>query len=82
MERPGCQNFKPLKRKFVTNLALLLFLNLMVKPFWMFGIDRKVQNVLGAGEYGLYFSLFSLSILLNILLDAGIINFNNRSIAR
>jgi O-antigen/teichoic acid export membrane protein len=71
-----------LKRKFVTNLALLLFLNLLVKPFWMFGIDRKVQNVLGAGEYGLYFSLFSLSILLNILLDAGIINFNNRTIAR
>ncbi len=48
----------------------------------MFGIDRKVQNVLGAGEYGLYFSLFSLSILLNILLDAGIINYNNRNIAR
>ncbi len=71
-----------MKRKFVTNLALLLFLNLLVKPFWMFGIDRKVQNVLGAGEYGLYFSLFSLSILLNILLDAGIVNFNNRSIAR
>ncbi len=71
-----------MKRKFVTNLALLIFLNLMVKPFWMFGIDRQVQNVLGAGTYGLYFSLFSLSILFNILLDAGITNFNNRSIAR
>ncbi len=71
-----------MKRKFVTNLALLLFLNFLVKPFWMFGIDRKVQNVLGAGEYGLYFSLFSLSILLNIMLDAGIINFNNRNIAQ
>ena len=71
-----------MKRKFITNLALLLFLNLMVKPFWMFGIDRKVQNMVGAEEYGLYFSLFSLSILLNILLDFGIINFNNREIAQ
>lgn len=71
-----------MKRKFITNLALLLFLNLLVKPFWMFGIDRKVQNMVGAEEYGLYFSLFSLSILLNILLDFGITNFNNREIAQ
>ncbi len=71
-----------MKRKFITNLILLLFLNLLVKPFWVFGIDRKVQNIVGAEEYGLYFSLFSLSLILNILLDIGIINFNNRSIAR
>ncbi len=77
------QKFAPdLKRKFITNLALLLFLNLMVKPFWIFGIDRKVQNMVGAEEYGLYFSLFSLSILLNILLDIGLTNFNNREIAQ
>lgn len=71
-----------LKRKFLTNLALLLFLNLLVKPFWIFGIDREVQNTTGAGEYGLYFALFSFSILVNILLDAGITNYNNRKIAR
>ena len=37
-----------MKRKFVINLALVLFLNLLVKPFWIFGIDRTVQNVVGA----------------------------------
>ncbi|KPL17124.1 MAG: hypothetical protein AMS26_02025 [Bacteroides sp. SM23_62] len=71
-----------MKRKFVTNLALVLFLNLLVKPFWIFGIDRTVQNVVGAEGYGFYFSLFSFSLLLNILLDLGITTFNNRSIAR
>jgi O-antigen/teichoic acid export membrane protein len=71
-----------LKRKFITNLALLLVLNLMVKPFWIFGIDRSVQNIVGAEEYGLYFSLFSFSVLINILLDLGITNFNNRSVAQ
>ena len=71
-----------MKRKFVTNLALVLFLNLLVKPFWIFGIDRTVQNVVGADGYGFYFSLFSFSLLLNILLDLGITNWNNRSIAR
>lgn len=71
-----------MKRKFLTNLALIFILNLVIKTFWMFGIDRTVQNRVGAEEYGLYFSLLSLSILLNIILDAGIINFNNRSVAR
>ncbi len=71
-----------MRKKFITNLALVVFLNLLVKPFWIFGIDRTIQNVVGAGEYGFYFSLFNFSILLNILLDAGITNFNNRSIAR
>lgn len=71
-----------MKRKFVTNLALVVFLNLLVKPFWVFGIDRTVQNTVGAGVYGLYFSLFSFSVLLNTLLDLGITNYNNRTIAR
>ena len=71
-----------MKRKFITNLALIFILNLFVKTFWMFGIDRSVQNIVGAEEYGLYFSLLSLSILLNIILDAGITNYNNRSIAQ
>lgn len=71
-----------MKRKFVTNLLLLLFLNLLIKPFWIFGIDRTVQNVVGAESYGLYFSLLNFSIVLNILLDLGITNFNNRNIAQ
>jgi len=71
-----------LKRKFVTNLILLLFLNLLIKPFWIFGIDRTVQNVVGAESYGLYFSLLNFSMILNILLDMGITNFNNRNIAQ
>jgi len=54
----------------------------MVKPFWIFGIDRTVQNRVGAEEYGLYFSLFSFSVLINIILDLGITNFNNRNISQ
>ncbi len=71
-----------MKRKFITNLILLLSLNLLIKPFWIFGIDRTVQNTLGDEGYGLYFALFSFSMLLNILLDAGITNYNNRNIAQ
>jgi len=73
---------RKLKRKFVTNLALVLFLNLLIKPFWILGVDRTVQNVVGAEEYGFYFALLNFSLILNIILDLGITNFNNRNIAQ
>lgn len=71
-----------MKRKFVVNLIILLFLNLLIKPFWILGIDRAVQNTVGAETYGFYFAVFNLTFLFNILLDFGITNFNNRNIAQ
>ena len=58
-----------MQRKFLTNITLLLFLNFLVKPFWIFGIDRTIQNIVGAGEYGWYSSLLNFTFLFNILLD-------------
>ena len=69
-------------KKFLKNIALVLFLNLLIKPFWILGIDRTVQNVVGVADYGFYYSIFSFSFLLNILLDFGITNFNNKNIAQ
>ncbi len=71
-----------MQKKFITNLAFLLFLNLLIKPFWLLGIDRSVQNVTGAEAYGEYYALFNFSFLFNILLDIGITNFNNRNISQ
>lgn len=71
-----------MNKKFILNLALLFFLNLLIKPFWIFGIDRTVQNTVGVNEYGFYFALFNFSVILNMLLDLGIVNFNNRNIAQ
>lgn len=71
-----------MRRRFLENISLLLLLNIFIKAFWVLGIDRTVQNVVGAGEYGFYFSLFSFSVLFNIVLDFGITNYNNRRVAR
>ncbi len=71
-----------MQKKFLKNLMFLLFLNLLVKPFWILGIDRQVQNVTGTQEYGFYFAIFNFSYLFFIFLDLGITNFNNRNIAR
>ena len=71
-----------MQRKFLTNLGLLLTLNLLIKPIWIFAIDRNVQNITGVNDYGFYFVIFNFSFLFNILLDLGITNFNNRNIAQ
>lgn len=71
-----------MNKKFITNLIILLFLNLLIKPFWILGIDRGVQNAVGSQVYGLYFAIFNFTFLFNILLDMGITNFNNRNIAQ
>jgi len=71
-----------MRRKFLRNLAFLIGLNLLVKPFWILGIDRQVQNVVGTQDYGFYFAIFNFSFLFFIFLDLGITNFNNRNIAR
>src|ERR1044071_2723802 len=73
---------KGMQRKFVTNLALVITLNLLVKPFWILGIDRYVQIAVGPETYGFYYALFNFSFLLNILLDFGITNYNNKNISQ
>lgn len=70
------------QKDFVFNIFLLLFLNLLIKPFWVLGIDVGVQNSVGAEQYGFYFAVFNFTFLFNMLLDMGITNFNSRNIAR
>ncbi|MBK7429569.1 MAG: oligosaccharide flippase family protein [Bacteroidetes bacterium] len=67
---------------FVTNLGLVLLLNLLIKPYWIIGIDRNVQIAVGTEQYGFYYAIFSFSFILNILLDFGITNFNNKNISQ
>lgn len=74
--------FVGMQKKFLKNLVLLIVLNLLVKPLWIFGIDRQVQNLVGPEEYGLYYTIFNFSFLFFIFLDLGITNFNNRNIAQ
>ncbi|MFO7617546.1 MAG: oligosaccharide flippase family protein, partial [Bacteroidales bacterium] len=71
-----------MKKKFITNLVLIILLNLLIKPLWIFGIDRNVQIIVGHAEFGLYYALLNISFVLNIILDLGITNYNNRNISQ
>jgi O-antigen/teichoic acid export membrane protein len=71
-----------MNREFSLNIIFLISINLLIKPFFIFGIDRTVQNVVGTETYGIYFTLLSLTYLFGIINDFGIQNFNNRSISQ
>lgn len=71
-----------MNKKFLKNIIFLLFINLLIKPFWILGIDAAVQNTVGDTSYGLYLAISQFSYLFYILLDLGLTNFNSRNIAQ
>lgn len=71
-----------MKKEFLFNILFLLAINLLIKPFYIFGIDRTVQNLTGKEAYGLYFALFNFTLLFQIVADLGTQNYNNRIISQ
>ncbi|MEL7222070.1 MAG: polysaccharide biosynthesis C-terminal domain-containing protein [Bacteroidota bacterium] len=71
-----------MNREFAGNAVLIVSLNLLVKSFYLFGIDRTVQNVLPEGEYGLYFTLLNFTFIFQIVSDFGLQNFNARNLSQ
>ncbi len=71
-----------MNNRFLKNIIFLLFINLLVKPFWILGVDRTVQNLVGDAVYGTYLAIFNFSYLFYIILDIGLTNFNSKNIAQ
>jgi len=70
------------QKDFFFNLFILILLNLLIKPFWLFGIDLGVQKAVGTESFGLFYAVFNFTFVFNMLLDVGLTNFNNRNIAQ
>lgn len=71
-----------MKREFLVNIILLLLINILVKPLYLFGIEARMQNLVGTEEYGIYFGLFNFVFLFQVFNDPGIQNYNSRLIAQ
>jgi len=71
-----------MQRKFLGNLFLLQALNWLIKPIWIFWIERLTQINLGDEWYGRYFIIFNFGLLFNILLDFGLNNYVSASVGR
>lgn len=70
-----------MNREFLINLLFLIFANVFIKAFYIFGVELQVQNTVGPSDYGLYFALFNLSFLFQIICDWGIQQYNTRSVS-
>ena len=70
-----------MKKEFLANIFLILGLNLLIKPFYVFGIEAEVQNVVGPNVYGLFFDLFNLCFIYQFFLDLGVQNYTSRYIS-
>lgn len=70
-----------MRRYFARNLLFVVGLNLLIKPIWIFAIDRNVQNQVGHASYGLYSALLNLAIVFQILLDFGLNSYTSRRIS-
>lgn len=71
-----------MKREFLLNILVLVTLNVLIKPAYIFGIDRSVQNLVGEHLYGEYFAILNLTFILQIFNDLGLPNFNSRLISQ
>lgn len=75
-----------MKKQFLLGLFYMLGLNLLIKPFYIFGIDRllqlEVNKTSGEGTYGLYTVFFTWSYLYYIVLDLGFADYNKRQTAK
>lgn len=71
-----------MRRFFVKNILFVVAVNILVKPIWVFFIDRNVQNTVASGAYGTFQALLSLSIIFQTVLDFGISSYNSRTIAQ
>jgi len=65
-----------MRRVFASNLLLLLAINAIVKPLYLFGVDLGIQNTVGTEEYGLYATWFSFAFLFGAIYDLGLLRTN------
>ncbi len=71
-----------MKREFVVNIVLLFIINLIVKPAYIFGIEARVQDLVGTESYGLYFSLFNFVFLFQFINDPGLQTWNSQFVSK
>lgn len=67
---------------YFRNVFVLILVNLVIKPLWIFGIEITVQNRVGSEVYGRYGALLFLSFIFQVILDLGLQTYNTQKIAQ
>jgi len=69
------------KRIFLSTILWLIFVNLIIKAIFIFGVDIQVQLRVGQSSYGLYFTLLNLCYIFQIINDFGLNLLHNTDTA-
>jgi O-antigen/teichoic acid export membrane protein len=69
------------RRELIVNVSFLILANVLIKPYYIFFVERRIQNEVGTAAWGVYFTLFSLSMLPQIILDMGLTSFVNQKLS-
>lgn len=71
-----------MKREFTINIIFLVIINLLIKPVYIFGVDARIQNLVGIESYGMYFDYFNFVFLFQFLNDPGLQNWNAQYVSK
>lgn len=71
-----------MKRQFLLNVFLLMLINVLVKPFYVFFVETEVQNELGTAEFGYYFFHMNFVFLFQFLGDLGLQTHNQQYVSK
>lgn len=71
-----------MKKEFLLNIIILISINLLIKPLYIFGIDAEVQNLSSPQNWEIYISFLNLCYIFQIINDVGIHSFNLQFISK
>ncbi len=63
-----------MRNSFLINIILLVFINVLIKPAYIFAVEIPVQNHVGNDIYGMYFTFLNLAYIFQLLSDMGLQN--------
>lgn len=62
-------------KNFTRAVTLLIVVNLLIKLIWIFFVERNVQLSVGFEAFGMYYSVFNLTLILGVINDPGLNNY-------
>lgn len=71
-----------LKKEFIINVLLLVLANALIKPIYLFGIDRNIQLIVGTEEYGNYVNIVNFTFIMQFISDFGLQNYMSRYVSQ
>lgn len=64
-----------MRNSFIVNITLLLLINVLIKPAYIFLVEIPVQNTVGNEVFGMYWTFLNLIYIFQLLTDLGTYNF-------